>query len=320
MRATIPFYACQMSQHTRTITHGKYSYTFHATPCQKMTVAMVYIKIDTTEKELLYTLSQRYKHEKMLGSGTNMTNGIINFVCGPGGVCIQCTENNICKNIVLFIAFLSKTALNTKHIATISTPQSYAKLESSLMKVDIYVTGKCATFIKGNIARPTAEESTKMKTMMIAIEKRAVRARIDIKPPKPIMHEEYKFTCTPDQFIDLCIALKREDAWIQHRSGNDYSLIKRIPCSLGWSTYADALRPLLKTFRTQAGSIGTPAANDVGQEKHKAKCKNILLAVNAVTFIITDLRGHACTFKNIDSLSAVDAESIRIVKDICSNM
>ena len=55
----------------RVFTSGKYKYSFETTFARKIPYCLVYIKINTSEKHLLFSLGLRFKEEKLLQLGSN---------------------------------------------------------------------------------------------------------------------------------------------------------------------------------------------------------------------------------------------------------
>ena len=159
---------------TKNFKEGSFEYKFSAVHHKKLSYAIVYIKIDTTEKELLHSLGYKYKKEKLLKVGVNANNFMIDCIPGPNGIVIYTPENRITNNVVMFIKYLSTATVNSKQL--FGTSGSYSKLTKSLEKLSITVTGKCKTFIKNCLQK----NSPKMDNMMKIISIKQNKDRDDI--------------------------------------------------------------------------------------------------------------------------------------------
>ena len=287
----------------------EFEYSFSAVSHKKMPYAIVYIKIDTTENDLLHSLGYKYKKDKLLSVGINANNFMIDCIPGPNGIVIYTPENRITNNIVMFIKFLSTATINSKQM--FGTSGSYTKLTNSLKKVNITVTGKCKTFIKNCLQK----NSPKMENMMKVISIKEDKKRDDIKNDKfdESIIKKIKLNCNEEQTLDCIISFGTNCLEVK-KKGSEYEF--SYTESPNYNVYVGSLRGLLKAFRGQSGAIGSPASNDPGQKKYKEKCEEILEAVNTVSYCISDVRGCKCQFKNADSLKQVDSESVKFITQI----
>lgn len=294
---------------TKNFKEGNFEFNFSAVHHKKLPYAIVYIKINTSEKELLHSLGYKYKKEKLLSVGVNANNFMIDCIPGPNGMVIYTPENRITNNIVMFIKYLSTATINSKQL--FGTEGSYTKLTNSLHKVSITVTGKCKTFIKNCLQK----SSPKMDNMMKVISIKQDKKRDDIKNDKfdASLIKSVKLNCNEEQALD-CIVSFGTNCLEVNKKGNEYEFsFMEAP---EYNLYVSALRGLLKAFRGQSGAIGSPASNDPGQKKYKEKCGEILEAVNMVSYCISDVRGCKCQYKNENSLKQVDSESVKLISQL----
>lgn len=293
---------------TKSFTEKSYTYKFTALHHKKLPYAVLYIKIDTTEKDLLFSLNCKFKSDKLLTVGTNTNNFMINCIAGTNGVVIYTPENRITNNVINYIKYLSTATVSAKQLY--GTKGSYSKLLSSLKKVEVYVTGKCKTFIKNCILK----ESPKMTNMMKSIEMKKDKDRKDIEDEKytPVF-KSIEVDSSNIELLDILVSFDTKSLQV-FKSGSKF-IIKYLD-KPDYSNYVGSIRGILKAFRGQDGACGSPASNDEGQKKYKAKCKEILESVNMVAFCISDVRGVSCKYSNTDDLKEVSSNSVKLITEI----
>ena len=294
----------------RVFTSGKYKYSFETTFARKIPYCLVYIKINTSEKHLLFSLGLRFKEEKLLQLGSNPNNGMYNCIPGINGIVIMCPENRITNCVIQFISYLSKTQLNPDQMCG---KGDYKKLESSLFDVSVKIVGKCKTFTKNCIDK---SGSTKMENMMKSISSRTINDKRDVieeKTKSECCTREYK--CNSSQAVDIIVSYKNCPIIVSKTK--DGINVECCCCCYGseWKTYRGVLRGYLKAFKSQCGSYGKPAANDNGQKKWKQKCNEIFDGVNCIAEMITDVRGVKFSYSKQDELKQVDSSSVRLILD-----
>lgn len=294
---------------SKTFKEGSFEYKFEAIHHKKLPYTLVYVKIDTTEKDLLHSLTCKYKKDKLLKVGTNANNFMIDCISGQNGIVIYTLENRIINNVMMYIKYLSTMTLNSKQLY--GKKGSYKKLLSSLEKVEVYVTGKCKTFIKNCMLK----DSPKMKNMMTTIKLKQNKDREDIVNDKfdESMIKEVELDCNEEQALDCIISFNTSCVNVKKEGGKYVFGFMHKP---EYSNYTGSIRGLLKAFRGQDGAPGSPASNDDGQKKYKEKCKEILNCVNMVAFCISDVRGVKCEYKNIEQLKQVNSESVKFITQL----
>lgn len=296
---------------TKIFNEQGYKYTINASYCPKLPSVTVYIKIDTAEKNLLLSLNKKFKNEKLLVTSANGNNGISNMIIGTNGLVFNSPENKFTSVVSQYISYLSKTVVKPNQFcAQKDSVGKYSELEKSLKTVTVTVVGKCKTFIKNSIDK----ESNKIGNMMKAIIDRKVKDRKDVVSNGACFHEctqecVHGYQCSDSQAVDIISAYKQEDILVTKTPGG----IKVCGCfPTNWKVYSDVLRGYLKSFKSQAGSYGSPAANDDGK-KWKSKCDEIFSGINLIAFAISDVRGHGVMYKEQDELKIVDSISVKLI-------
>ena len=296
----------------KTFKFKNYEYLFKAYHHKKLPYTIVYIKINTTEKDLLHSLTYKYKMEKLIEVGINSNNFMHETIVGKNGIVLYCPENKITNNIINYIKYLSTATLNSKQL--FGKSGSYSKLVNSLKKVEIIITGKCKTFIKNCMLKDSAP---KMQKMMESIASKTDKERDDITNDKydPSMFKSIEIECNEENALDIIIIFGTGCVEVE-KHGSKYKFTYDHHDVMKYKNYVGALRGLLKAFRGQAGAIGSPATNDTNQKKFKEKCNDIMESVNTVAYCISDVRGCPCKYKNPESLKTVDSNSVKYITSL----
>lgn len=293
---------------SRTFSKGGYEVKINTTVARKLQYCLVYIKVNTKEKELLFALSNKYKVEKLMPLGGNANNEMYSVIPGPNGVVIGCPENKIVPNIMQYLAYLGKAELKKCQNCYLTSKVSYDELMKGLKSVSVEIVGKCKTFKKNCIDK---SGSPKMDNMMRSISTMTVKSRKDAEPPKEKCEcKTMSFKCSDSQAVDVIVSFKDCPIVVKRISGG----IEVECCCCGqWNCYSDVLRGYLKSFKSQCGNYGTPSANDKGGKNYKIKCDEIFEGVNKIAEIISDVRGCKVKYSKQDDLKAVDSESVRMI-------
>ena len=280
---------------SKNLKFGKFTATF----ANKMASCLVFIKINTSEKALLFSICRKYKQEKMQGFGLNPNNEIMNCFIGEQGIIIECLENKIISNITQFVTYLHKCQLkNRQYFGT--TKSSYNKLNKDAAKFDVEVVGKCKTFIKNNLQK----ESTKFGILEKVI------ASIQSKTCKENDNKEFKMEKLQSIRVDSKILT---EALILMK-GKDFMIVngdfKMFDCICTDGFYTDTFRGIIKSFIGSVGVVGKAPANGV-DSKYKSKIKIINDANEALCRILCEL--HGC---KVNVVNEVNSDHIKMLCDI----
>ena len=288
------------------------SIKFSAQFNKKLSNIFVYLKFDTTEDGLLYKLLQKYIHEKVLIYGCNTINEIYNALATSKGIMFCSSEKKIWPNIVNIIAYLNKAKLNNKEAENIdANVANFTKLHKDVMNFSVYATGKTIHIIRA-LSNADDKKIPALKKALEAI----VPAKIDnIDITKGTIHT-FDFDGDNRAKLDLAVAL--EDTPFVF-DGKDIKLLSSCPCQM--NIKYEYLRNKLKSYLVSCGSPGSPAANDEGATKYKAKCKYILECLNYMTFMVSDIHGFKYEFKNIDEIkNGVISENVQKIKKLMKSV
>lgn len=273
---------------------------FHTQFVKTFSSVLLYIKINTTEKDLLFSLGRKFKLEKFNPLGVNQNNRLFGCVVGENGIIFNCPENKIINLIIQYIIYLEKTVLkNGQYLTKDSKPGDYNKLSKSLENIDIYVYGKCKTFIKNCILK---DEVPKMNNMIKSLESRNTKTRNSINPKensiqlrKTINYENHL------ELMDLLMIYKDCDYLVNNKGKTVEIYTNQLTPFLVCDS--DVVRNYLKSIRTMTGTFGTD------DEKNKV----ILDQLNKIVNCFGDLHGLKFEFKNINEVKTLEGKHINFV-------
>ncbi len=283
--------------------------TFHSKFIKTLPTCVVYVKLDTTEKDLLYSLAYQFKLSKYMEFGCNNNNRILGCSVGENGIVMNCPENKIINVVLQFITHLERSVLkNDQFLCRHSTKGDYKKFEKAIENFDVYVYGKCKTFVKNCILK---SDSNKMVNMIKSLESRIVKDRpaIEVKElsMKPVLDEALK--CSQTEAMDIFYSLKNSDCSIVYESGK-LQIYNRCPNCLScihWKAYSKELRDYLKSIRYVAGTPGSD----------QAKNKPILENLNKLLFCYFDVQGLKFEYKSIDQVKNIENSALQMIKQLC---
>lgn len=271
-------------------------FTLHinATFNNKAKVANMLIKFNTSESELVNVLLAKYRLEKLSTIGQNINNQILSVILGDKCIVITCPDEKVSHNIVLLLSYLSKTSVKNVN-------GSFDKMFDG--DIEINVGGKCKKFMQilNNVEQPDVFEN-----VIDSIELKGNvegTGNIDTVVKKSVV-----FNTTTDIFKMYLSIVLQDIACTFEQSGDELKVSFLSDTDV--SKYEELVRckervilqTRIRSFLTQSGTIGTPAANDKGQVHFKRKVQNILASENALAKIYANLRGFDFTFNNEDEL------------------
>lgn len=283
-----------------------------ATHNKKFQSALLFIEFDTSQKNLLNLLLQKYSCEKRLFTGINMNNGIYSSITGENSILMIVPENKITQNISLLYAYISKTHLTSQQ-AKLCGSGDYKKLSSEVKEFNVIVTGKCKNFI--NALKNNAPKIVNMVNQINAITPKD-RDNINVDKVDSCIGK----TITIDNLSNeamLYLSICMED--IPCKISKDKltllskNALERLEEKMMWK---DTFQGKVKSFLNQTGAVGSPSANDTGGKKFKAKSDMILTCENVLASIFSKLRGFNYSFDDVSELKKVNSEAMNKVKSL----
>lgn len=280
---------------------------------KKFQCAVLYVEFETSQKQLLSILLQKYITEKRLGTGLNMNNAIYQAISGETSIALFVPENKLTNNIALLVSYLHKTHLTSQQAKLISSGD-YSKLSSDIKSFKVLITGKCKTFIAA--LKSNATKINNLVSQLNAIEPKDREAFNTSNQVASSYGESVNFDGSAAD-AKLYASIVCEDIPCKITSSGITFL-----CENGMERLREKLRfkdtyqGKVKSFLTQTGAVGTPAKNDAGGSKFKAKSEYILACENALAHIYSGLRGFNYSFSSTDKLKKVDSNAIAKVKAI----
>ena len=280
---------------------------------KKFQTAVLYVEFNTNQKDLLCLLLQKYAEEKRLFAGLNMNNSIYSAITGETSIALFVPENKLTNNIALLIAYLHKTHLTSQQCKLIHGGD-YSKLSNDIKSFSVSITGKCKGFIaalKGNAPKiqrlveqlnaSTPKPRESFTTPNVADTDYGTEIRFDGSSPEAKLYASILLEDIPAKITNSSITLLCENGAAR--------LTEKL-------RFKDVLQGKVKSFLTQTGAVGTPAANDAGGAKFKAKASYILTCENSLAHIYSHLRGFNHSFGKADDLKKVDSAALSKVKSL----
>lgn len=282
---------------------------FHTKYIKTLPNPVVYIKLNTNEKDLLFSLSYQFKLAKFSPIGCNNNNRITGCIVGENGIVVNCPENKIVNVILQYITHLERSTLKgDQFMCRHSTKGNYQGISKAIENFDVYIYGKCKTFIKNCILK---QDASKMSNMIKSLETRAIKERGSIEAKeismKPVL--ETPISCNVSELMDLFFAVKDIDCMVSYESGSFqiYNRCANCLCGLPWKSFNKELRDYLKSIRNVAGMPGSDA------EKNKI----ILADLNRFIYCYIDVRGIKGEFKNIDEVKKIESNNLALIRQMC---
>lgn len=282
---------------------------FHAKYIKTLPNPVVYIKLNTNEKDLLFSLSYQFKLAKFSPIGCNNNNRITGCIVGENGIVINCPENKIVNIILQYIAYLERSTLKgDQFMCRHSTKGSYQGISKAIENFDVYIYGKCKTFIKNCILK---QDASKMNNMIKSLETRTIKERGTVEAKeismKPVL--EKPISCNASEVMDLFFAIKDIDCMVSYESGSFqlYNRCANCLCALPWKSFNKELRDYLKSVRNVAGMPGSDPN----------KNKNILEDLNRFIYCYLDVRNMKGEFKNIEEVKKIESNSLGLIRQMC---
>ena len=288
---------------TKVETSIKYSHGDVKITCQfnkRLVGCFMYMKFNTSEQSLLYNLLTKYIHEKVINFGCNLVNEIYSAKATTYGILISCSEKKITSNIINIFAYLMKTKLSSKEVKNVCCKQcDYNKLHKDITSFSVFITGKTRNLIK-NLENKSDKKIDKVIQGLDNIEPKDFGS-CENKQFDEVVKLDYK--SSPKEKMDLTLLV--EDTPFVFSGDKLVAIDNHTLCELSTKFNYDYMLGKIKNFFNCCGSVGSPAANDEGQVKFKAKCEYLLECLNMFTFIVSDLHGFSYKITSCDELKNI---------------
>lgn len=265
---------------------------------KKIPFVILYIKINTSEKDLLFYLTKQYKSERLGSIVINPINCAFSMVAGVNGLIVECPENKIVQNITQYINYLCKSIVKPNLYCS-EKKGSYKKLVSDLKNIELNIIGKCKTFIKNNIDK----ESTKIPKLLNSLDTIQIKEREDVEHKcgkKCECNELCKMCVELDDIekIDLIMLLGDSD-FITSSEKNKICICGSCDVCLKLHQQSKIILSKLKIYRTLTKDLDE---------------------INKFVYLFTDLRGLNLKFnKTFDFDSSVVKKILESKCECCEN-
>ena len=253
------------------------------------------IKFNTSEGELVNALLAKYKCEKLSTIGQNINNQMLSIILGDKCIVITCPDEKISHNIVLLLSYLAKTSVNNVN-------GSFDKLFDG--DIDITVGGKCKKFIQ------MLNSTDKREVFENVIDSIELKGTVNGTAVASSSYDNTITINTSDSTVKMYLSIVLQDIVCTFEQTGD-TLSVSFLSEVDAHKYAELIRfkervvlqTRVRSFLTQSGTIGVPAANDHEQTQFNRKLQNILASENALAKIYSNLRGFDFAFSDVSELT-----------------
>jgi hypothetical protein len=278
-----------------------------ATHNKKHQSSIVFIEFDTSQKDLLIMLLQKYVTEKCMIGGINMNTGIYNYIIGENGIMVICPENKITQNISILYGYLLKAEVSKMQQKYIDG--NYGKLVSDIKSFKVTITGKCKGFIKA-----LHDGAGKLDRLVAFINNAIAKKREAFTKT-----DEVKILIPFDggDISQLYLSVIMGNIPFSFSGKNiRFYFVEDIENAKKIFKFKNSFQGRIKTFLSQSGSPGSPSKNDKGGVKYKAKIENILDCQNKLASILSSIRGGKSVKLELADIKKVDSDAMSIVKSV----
>ena len=286
-----------------------------ATVNPKDFLTIMFFKFDTTEKEILNALLEKYEHEKVVGTQFNPNNKIVKCMRGDCCIAIVVPHSNILNNITLLLGYLSKAEIKGESKKYVRG--KYSKMMKDIKEVDVKIVGHVKRFVE------TLKNNKKaLDKVADNLDKIIPKDRDDVD-----MDKGYLLPSATIENVDetatmyMAIILANVCCSFTKNAGNlkinfarpidveKFKDILRIKEKIVFQTH-------VRSFLTQSGTIGIPSSKDKDGTMFKKKIAGIMNSENALAYIYAKLKGISFKFKDETELKTTDNEALSTIMKI----
>ena len=290
-----------------------FNVSIDATVNPKDFLAIMFFKFDTTEKELLNALLEKYEHEKAASTQFNPNNKIVKCMRGNCCIAVVVPHGSILSNISLLLGYLAKTEIKGETKKYVSG--KYSKLMKDIKEVDVKVVGHVKRFVE----MLKSDKKDRLDKFANSLDKINIKDRDD-----PDGDKSYEVgTATVDDIdetsamymaivlADVCCSFSKSSNTLKINfdrpiDAEHFKDIMRIKEKVVFQTQ-------VRSFLTQSGTIGIPSAKDRDKSMFKKKVSNIMNSENALAYIYAKLKGISYKFKDEGELKTTDNEALSTI-------
>ena len=280
-------------------TGGKF--TVKAIHNPKVQSTQMLIEFTTTETELLNLLLNKYKTEKFISVGTNMSNKVDYMLCKNCCVYAVMPEAKALAFIVFTYAYLMTATLSAAAGSRVTKKQSYTKLHKDITKFDVLITGKCKnTCAKLEDKLPAV---TAMKTKLSAVK---AKDAADVTPGKPDEngYQEYAISCSNLAKLYFAIFCQQFDFYFDKNK----------------IVMNNAMKILMKEYIRENGSSIKTQLGAFYRQCGALTSKEVIARMNMVINMMSTLHGITAVTISSAKDASVDAEAVKDVKTLISKL
>ena len=292
-----------------------FNVSIDATVNPKDFASIVFFEFETTEKELLNALLEKYDHEKVAKTQFNPNNKIIKCMRGNCCIALVCPYGAIFNNITLLLSYLAKTEI--KGEARKYVKGKYDKMMKDIKDVSVTVVGHVKRFVE-----TLKSNKDKLDKIADALDRINVKDRDDVDGDKKYDVGSAIVKNSDDTaamymaivLADVCCRFTKSSGNLKitfDREGEfeKFRNLMRIKERVVFQTQ-------VRSFLTQSGTVGVPSSGKHGSDNFKKKVDNIMNSENALAHIYAKLKGISYKFKDEAEVKRADNDALSTIMKV----
>lgn len=306
-----------------------FNVSIDATVNPKDFASIVFFEFETTEKELLNALLEKYEQEKVAKTQFNPNNKIIKCMRGNCCIAVVCPYSVIFNNITLLLSYLAKAEIkgesrkhakgknSKKHLDRITVNGKYDKMMKDIKDVSVTVVGRVARFVE-----TLKNNKQRLDKIGAALDRITVKDRDDLYGDTKYEVGSATVKNSDDTaamymaivLADVCCHFTKSSGNLKisfSREGDfeKFKNLMRVKERIIFQTQ-------VRSFLTQSGTIGGSSSGRKGADALARKIGNIMNSENALAHIYAKLKGISYKFKDKDDIRCIDNEALSTIMKV----
>ena len=292
-----------------------FNVSIDATVNPKDFASIVFFEFETTEKELLNALLEKYEQEKVAKTQFNPNNKIIKCMRGNCCIAVVCPYSVIFNNITLLLTYLAKAEVKGESRKYVKG--KYDKMMKDIKDVSVTVVGRVARFVE-----TLKNNKERLDKIGEALDRITVKDRDDLDGDKK--YEVGSATVkNSDDTAAMYMAIVLADICC-HFTKSSGNLKISFSREVDFERFKNLMRvkervifqTQVRSFLTQSGTIGGSSSGRKGADALARKISNIMNSENALAHIYAKLKGISYKFKDKDDIKRTDNEALSTIMKV----
>lgn len=292
-----------------------FNVSIDATVNPKDFASIAFFEFETTEKELLNALLEKYEQEKVAKTQFNPNNKIIKCMRGNCCIAVVCPYSVIFNNITLLLSYLAKAEVKGESRKYVKG--KYDKMMKDIKDVSVTVVGRVARFVE-----TLKNNKERLDKIGDALDRITVKDRDDLDGDKKYEVGSATIKNSDDTaamymaivLADVCCHFTKSSGNLKitfDREGEfeKFKNLMRVKERVIFQTQ-------VRSFLTQSGTIGGSSSGRAGAAAYERKISNIMNSENALAHIYAKLKGISYKFKDKDDIRRTNNEALSTIMKV----